>query len=492
MAAGDAATGLRALGRDLSGDVVLPGDESWDTARLSWNLAVDQGPVAVVYPESADDVVAIVGFAAGNDLRIAFNAGGHNAGPIDWTTDALLLKTERMRALEIDAQARRARAEAGVLARPVSQAAGEHGLCYLCGTSPDVGIVGYTLGGGFSWMIRRYGLAANSVLAVELVTADGRHVRADADHEPDLFWAVRGGGGNFGAVTAIEFALYPIPEMYAGCFFWPIERATEILNVWREWVDTVPDECESIGRMLQLPDVPFLPEHVRGRSFVLVEPAFIGSEEAGAALVQPFRDLEPEIDTVAMMPTSDLSLVNMDPDFPLPYAGDGILLDDCTPETIDTMVENFVGLAPPACRAAAPGRRPPHRLARPRVYPHDRPAVHHVHVRPGRGRGDEGRGRASGRASDQGARSVGQREAVPQLHGVARRPAIDLPRAELRPAAGDQGEVRPAGHLRRESRHPGCRPARHVAPAQSSGALNTSARVFSPVFRRMICASVCR
>src|SRR4249919_1205406 len=192
-------------------------------------------------------------------------------------------------------------------------------------------------------MIRRYGLAANSVLAVELVTADGRHVRADADHEPDLFWAVRGGGGNFGAVTAIEFALYPIPEMYAGCFFWPIERATEILNVWREWVDTVPDECESIGRMLQLPDVPFLPEHVRGRSFVLVEPAFIGSEEAGAALVQPFRDLEPEIDTVAMMPTSDLSLVNMDPDFPLPYAGDGILLDDCTPETIDTMVENFVG-----------------------------------------------------------------------------------------------------------------------------------------------------
>jgi len=343
MAAGDAVTGLRMLGDELSGDVVLPGDESWDTARQAWNLAVEQHPVAVVFPESADDVVATVRFAAENDLRVAFNAGGHNAGAIDWSTDALLLKTERMTSLEIDAEARRARAEAGVLARPVSQAAGEHGLCYLCGTSPDVGVVGYTLGGGFSWMIRKHGLAANSVLAVELVTADGRVVRTDADNEPDLFWAVRGGGGNFGAVTAIEFALYPISEMYAGCFFWPIERAAEILTVWREWVDTVPDECHSIGRMLQLPDVPFLPEHVRGRSFVLVEPAFIGSEEDGAALVQPFRDLRPELDTVATMPTSELSLVNMDPDFPLPYAGDGILLDDCTPETIDAIVESFVG-----------------------------------------------------------------------------------------------------------------------------------------------------
>ena len=181
------------------------------------------------------------------------------------------------------------------------------------------------------------------MLAVELVTADGQHVRADKDHEPDLFWAVRGGGGNFGAVTAIELALYPVPEIYAGCFFWPIERAGEILKVWREWVDTVPDECESIGRMLQLPDAPFLPDHLRGRSFVLVQPAFIGSESDGVALVQPFRDLAPELDTVAMMPTSDLSLVNMDPDFPLPYVGEGILLDSFPRAAIDTMVETFVG-----------------------------------------------------------------------------------------------------------------------------------------------------
>jgi FAD/FMN-containing dehydrogenase len=343
MATDPAGIDLRRLGDDLAGDIVLPGDDGWDAARQAWNLAVDQRPVAVALPESADDVVAAVDFAAKNGLRIAFNAGGHNAGPIDWTKDALLLKTERMRGIEIDPQARRARVEAGVLAKPLAQAAGEHGLCYLAGTSPDTGVLGYVLGGGFSWMIRKYGLAANSVLTVEFVTADGRHVRADKDHEPDLFWAVRGGGGNFGAVTAIELALYPVPEIYAGCFFWPIERAPEILKVWRKWVDAAPDECESIGRMLQLPDAPFLPDHLRGRSFVLVEPAFIGSESEGAALLQPFRDLGPELDTVAMMPTSDLSLVNMDPDFPLPYAGDGILLDDLPPAAIDTMVETFVG-----------------------------------------------------------------------------------------------------------------------------------------------------
>jgi FAD/FMN-containing dehydrogenase len=333
----------RRLGHDLAGDVVLPDDDGWDAARQAWNLAVAQKPVAVVLPESADDIVASVVFAAENGLRIAFNGGGHNTGPIDWSMDALLLKTERMTGVEIDAQAQRARVEAGVLGKPLAEAAGEHGLCYLSGTSPDVGVLGYTLGGGFSWMIRKYGLASNSVVAVELVTADGRHLRADKDHEPDLYWAVRGGGGNFGAVTAIELALYPVPEIYAGCFFWPIERASEILKAWREWVDTVPDECESIGRMLQLPDAPFLPDHLRGRSFVLVEPAFIGSESDGAELVQPFRDLGPEFDTVAMMPTSELSLVNMDPDFPLPYAGDGILLDDLPPAAIETMVETFVG-----------------------------------------------------------------------------------------------------------------------------------------------------
>jgi FAD/FMN-containing dehydrogenase len=334
---------LRALGERLSGDVVLASDEGYDEARKAWNLATDQRPVAVVFPESADDVVATVELARERGLRIAFNAGGHNAGTIDWSRDALLVKTERLQGIEIDPAARRARVAAGVLARPLAEAAGEHGLAYLAGTSPDVGVAGYLLGGGLSWMIRKYGLAANSILAVDVVTADGRLVRADAESEPDLFWAIRGGSGNFGAVTAIELALFPVAEIYAGCLFWPIERASEILGAWREWIETVPVECHSIGRLLQLPDAPFLPEHLNNRSFVLVEPAFIGPQADGEALLAPLRELEPELDTVATIPTSTLSVVNMDPDFPLPYAGDGVLLADVTKDTIAALVREFVG-----------------------------------------------------------------------------------------------------------------------------------------------------
>jgi FAD/FMN-containing dehydrogenase len=337
------ADALRSLADRIAGDVVVAGDEGYEESRQAWNLAADPRPVAVVYPESADDVVAVVGFAGEHGLRIAFVAGGHNAGCIDWSTDALLLKTERMQGIEIDPEARRARVAAGVLAKPLAEAAGEHGLAYLAGTSPDTGVLGYTLGGGFSWMIRKYGLAANSILAAEIVTADGRHLRVDRDNEPDLFWAVRGGGGNFGAVTALELELYPVPEIYAGCLFWPIERAAEILKAWRAWIESVPVECHSIGRMLQFPDAPFLPPHLNNRSFVLVEAAFVGTDDDGAALLQPLRDLGPEFDTVETIPTSMLSIVNMDPDFPLPYSGDGVLLSDLPSDAIDALVGDFVG-----------------------------------------------------------------------------------------------------------------------------------------------------
>jgi len=168
---------LRDLGDRIAGGVLLPDDAAWATAKHAWNLAVDQRPVAIVYPESEADIVGTVRFAGELGIGIAFNAGGHNAGTIGWDRDAILLKTERMRGIAIDPVAGRARVEAGVLGKPLAQAAGEHDLCYLSGTSPDVGVLGYTLGGGFSWMIRKYGLASNSVLGVDLVTADGQHRR---------------------------------------------------------------------------------------------------------------------------------------------------------------------------------------------------------------------------------------------------------------------------------------------------------------------------
>ncbi len=332
------AAGLGALRDLLDGEVVIPGDPEWDDARLAWNLAADQRPAAVVYAESAADVVAVVEHARDNGLHVTTQGTGHFANTLDSFESTILLKTSRLRGVEIDPEARVARVEAGVLWEEVSFAAAEHGLAALAGSSPDVGVVGYTLGGGLGWLARRYGLAANSVVAVEVVTADGRHVRADRDNEPDLFWAVRGGGGSFGIVTAIEFALYPVSEVYAGILFFPFERAAEILKAWREWVDGTPDEVTSVGRLLQFPPVPQVPEPVRGKSFVIVEAAFIGSEEDGAELLQPLRELGPVMDTFAVIPVEELRFLHMDPPEPVPGAGDGMNLADVTPETIDALV----------------------------------------------------------------------------------------------------------------------------------------------------------
>jgi FAD/FMN-containing dehydrogenase len=250
----------------------------------------------------------------------------------------VLVKTERMRGVEIDAENGIARVDAGVLWAEVSEAAAEHGLAALAGSSPDVGVVGYSLGGGISWLARRYGLAANSVTAVELVNADGELVRADADNESELFWALRGGGGSFGVVTALEFQLYPIAEVYAGVLFFPIARGKEVLHAWRNWLEDVPDEVTSVGRFLQFPPIPEIPEPLRGGSFVVVEATSLLDEAATDELLRPLRELGPAMDTFATIPIERLSSLHMDPEHPVPGAADGMLLRDFPEEAIDAIV----------------------------------------------------------------------------------------------------------------------------------------------------------
>ncbi|HYX76130.1 MAG TPA: FAD-binding protein [Gaiellaceae bacterium] len=321
----------------IAGDFVVPGDSDWDEARRAWNLAVEQRPAAVALPESAEDVVEIVRFARRHGLRVAPQGTGHNAGALAIDGD-ILLKTERMRMVSVDPAARTARVDAGVLWAEVTEAAAPHGLAGLSGSSPDVGVVGYSLGGGISWLGRRYGLSASSVTAVELVTADGRLIRVDADHEPDLFWALRGGGGSFGVVTALELRLYPVTEVYAGILFFPLERGAEVLNAWREWAETVPDEVTSLGRFLQFPRIPEIPEPLRGKSFVVVEATFLMDWYAASTILEPLRALNPTMDTFATMPITELKHLHMDPDHPVPGYGDGMLLREFDAEAIDAMV----------------------------------------------------------------------------------------------------------------------------------------------------------
>jgi len=318
--------------------IVLPHDPSWDDARLAWNLSADQQPAAVALPETAEDVQAVVRWSRKRGLRIAPQGTGHNALPLGSLAHTVLLKTERMRGVEIDPSARRARVEAGVLWGEVSDAAAEHGLAALAGSSADVGVVGYSLGGGVSWLGRRYGLAANSVTAIELVNAEGELVRADAEQNAELFWALRGGGGSFGVVTALEFTLYPIGEVYAGILFFPLERGAEVLRAWRRWVDTVPDEVTSVGRFLQFPPIPDIPEALRGRSFVVVEATSLLGKDSTDELLRPLRQLGPDMDTFATIPVQQLKHLHMDPEHPVPGHGDGMVLSDFNDAAIDALV----------------------------------------------------------------------------------------------------------------------------------------------------------
>ena len=319
--------------------IVLPHDPNWNEARRAWNLAVDQQPAAVALPESARDVAAIVRWARERGLRVAPQGTGHNAHALGSLAHTVLMKTERMRGVTIDVRKQRARVDAGVLWGDVTDAAAEYGLAALAGSSPDVGVVGYTLGGGISWLGRRHGLASNSVTAVELVNADGDLIRADAERHAELFWALRGGGGSFGVVTALEFALYPVTEVHAGILFFPLERAADVLRAWRRWVETVPDEVTSVGRLFQFPPLPAIPEHLRGRSFVVVEAASMLGADATDELLRPLRRLEPAFDTFATMPVQELKHLHMDPPQPVPGAGDGMILSDLNDAAIDALIQ---------------------------------------------------------------------------------------------------------------------------------------------------------
>ena len=334
---------LRPLRENMDGEAVGPRDADWDEARQAWNLAVDQRPAAVALPESALDVVAVVAFAREHGLRVAPQGTGHGAAALGDLSDTILLKTSRMRGVEIYPKARIARVDAGAIWIDVVEAAAEHGLAALAGSSPDVGVVGYTLGGGLSWLARKHGIGANQVTTIEGVTAAGEFFRTDRDNEPDLFWALRGGGGSFAIVTAIEFNLFPLEEVYAGILWFPVERAAEILKVWRAWTEDLPDEMTSVGRILQFPPIPEIPEPVRGQSFVVVEAIWLGEESEGERLLEPLRGLGPIMDTIASMPIAELSRLHMDPEGPAPGLGDGGMLSDVDDDLIDVFVERVVG-----------------------------------------------------------------------------------------------------------------------------------------------------
>jgi FAD/FMN-containing dehydrogenase len=270
---------------------------------------------------------------------VAPQGTGHGAPPLAGRLgDAVLLRTSAMTGLRVDAAGRSARAEAGVLWGDVIARAGRVGLAGRHMSSPGVGVVGSSLGGGVSWYARQDGLQCSAITAVELVLADGTFVRATETEDPDLLWAARGGSGGFGVVTALEFDLLPVATAYAGMLAWDWRHARRVLAAWGEWTAEAPESVTSVARLFQVPDVDWLPGQLRGRQLLMIDAVAQGDAESGSRTMAPLRALRPEIDTFAQVPAADIAHLQLDPQEPTAVHANSVLVHGFPPDAVDALV----------------------------------------------------------------------------------------------------------------------------------------------------------
>lgn len=322
----------------LPGKVFFPTDAQYDELRAGYNAAVQQHPQVIVRAESAQDVAAAVSFARQQGLPVAVQNTAH--GVKREANDALLIIVSPMNGVRIDPQAQTAWVEGGAKWGDVLPAAQAHGLTPLLGSSSDVGAVGYTLGGGWGWLTRKFGLSSDNVLRFEVVTADGELRTASESENPDLFWALRGGGGGFGVVTGMEIRLHPVTEVYAGNVHYPASMAKEVFQRFREWVSGAPDELSASIVLINYPPLPDLPPFLQGQSFVIVRACYVGEPEEGERLVSFWREWQqPVIDEFKVLPFTQADQISQDPPDPIPFTGTGGWLRDLSDETADTLIQ---------------------------------------------------------------------------------------------------------------------------------------------------------
>lgn len=325
------------LRSSIQGAVFTPDDPQYDETRQAWNLAVDQHPTVIVVAAGAADVVEATRFAKREELSVTVQSTGH--GIVRPADDSLLIITSKMKNIQVNAASQTAWVDAGAKWGEVLEKTQAVGLAPLLGSSPDVGVVGYTLGGGFGWLGRKYGLAADSVRFFGLVTADGRLLRASATENSDLFWALRGGGGSLGIVTGMEIKLYPVTTVYGGNLLYPINMAKEVYSRYRDWITSAPDELTSSILIMNFPPIPQVPEILRGQSFVIVRGCYSGPVEQGQALLQSWRDWRPPlIDAFKEMPFSQVATISNDPVNPMAALSTGAWLRELSDEVIDILI----------------------------------------------------------------------------------------------------------------------------------------------------------
>lgn len=347
-----ASTDISSLRGRFAGDLIAPGDPAYDTSRQVFNAMHDKRPALIARCASTADVVAAVNFARENGLLVAVRCGGHSVAGFSVCDAGVLIDLGGLKKIDIDPAARTARAGGGVLWGEFDAATQQHGLHVPGGRVTTTGLGGFTTGGGYGWTSSKYGLTCDSLLSAEVVLADGRVVTASERENADLFWGLRGGGGNFGIVTEFEFRLHPLgPIVLAGLALWPIERAPDVLRRWRDYVDGAPDELSTAFATLTAPPAPFVPDNLKGRVVLGMPGMYVGDPAEGARIMKPLKDLEPAVDLIQ----------------PMPYTAFQAILDEAAPKGFRTYwrgeyldafpngaIDVFVKHAPEATAAAAP------------------------------------------------------------------------------------------------------------------------------------------
>lgn len=335
------------LRESVRGIIVAPADPEYDEARSVWNGDIDRRPALVVRCAGTADVIAALRFARSEDLEIAVRGGGHNVAGFGTTDGGLVIDLSPMKGIRVDARSKRARAQGGVVWGELDHETQAFGLATTGGLVTTTGIAGFTLGGGIGWLMRRHGLTIDNLVGADVVTAEGDVVRADEEENPELFWGLRGGGGNFGIVTEFEYELHDVgPMIYGGAIMHAADKAEDLLSFYADWVQDLPDELTTMVVFLTAPPAPFVPPELVGSAMVAVACCHVGDHGDAQQSLQPLRDFaEAEIDVVGPMPYTALQAMFDDA---APHGSHNYwktaYLDELSGEVIETLVERCSGL----------------------------------------------------------------------------------------------------------------------------------------------------
>ena len=274
----------------VKGQIVLPGDPNYDEVREIWNAMIDRQPAVIIQCAEADDVPHAIAFARENGLEISIRGAGHNIAGNAVCEGGLMIDFSTMKNVRVDVEKKHAYVEPGATLADFDEAVQKHGLATPVGINSTTGISGLTLGGGFGWLTRKYGMTIDNLLSADVITADGKKIRASENENADMFWAIRGGGGNFGVVTQYKFKLHPVgAEILAGLLVFPFEQAKQVLTQYREFVESAPEELNVWVVLRQAPPLPFLPEDVHGKEVVVLPIFYAGDVAQGKKLIEPLR-----------------------------------------------------------------------------------------------------------------------------------------------------------------------------------------------------------